>query len=186
VTKADVGDERALYELRRMQRTGRPTQEPGPSISAHPKVEPNAIIYRGPIITHEVHRNGDVTYKANGRAVIEDEGRSLRIWESDPESIELALRMAQAKFGKVIELTGPDEFQQSAARVAAEAKIYVEFSDESLNLIMRNHRAGLDTKIEPSKGRVGGSPAAGATTAETKPIAQQDRDRPDQEPGIER
>jgi hypothetical protein len=143
--QAAAGDDRALNELRRMQRVARRI------VDADARIEPvraipaeaNSIVYRGPRVTHEVHVNGDVTYMQDGRSVFDDEGRSLRMWESDDAAIELALRLSQKKFGNVLELTGPEEFRLAAARVAAERKLNVEFSDPQLNEVMDARRAVL-------------------------------------------
>jgi hypothetical protein len=143
--RAQTGDERALFELRRLQRTSRPAPEtPAPIISPAKKdQQQNAIIYHGSVIRHTVHANGDVTYTENGRAILDDEGRSLRMWESEAEAIELGLRLATAKFGSTLDLSGPDDFRHAAARVAAEANLYVQFTDDSLNVLMRERRAEL-------------------------------------------
>ena len=151
-TRAQAGDERALQELRRVQRAGRPEPEDEPRVSPV-RQEPNAIIYRGPIVTHEVHLNGDVTYKQDGRAVLDDEGRSLRLWEADDAAVELALRLAQHKYGPVLEVSGPEEFQLAAARVAAQANLKVEFSDPALNKAMREQRAAIDAQQQEAKDR---------------------------------
>lgn len=103
--RAQSGDERALRELRRMQqlhlRTKRADDEravniSGPSHGAKQPVGPghNEIIYRGPSITYEVHASGEVDYRKDGVAFLVDEGRTLRLWDSEREAIELALRFA--------------------------------------------------------------------------------------------
>jgi hypothetical protein len=150
--RAQAGDERALQELRRVQRAGRPEPEDEPRVSTV-REEQNAIIYRGPIVTHEVHLNGDVTYRQDGRAVLDDEGRSLRLWEADDGAVELALRLAQQKYGRTLELTGPDEFKLAAVRVAAQANLAVEFSDAALNDAMREQRAEITAQQQEAKDR---------------------------------
>jgi len=159
--RAQAGDVRALLELRRL----RPTtpEEPKPeenwilpagagrdsgtsmpaSASGWSATDDNQIIYRAPQLTYEVHRDGDVTYRHDGRSVVRDQGSAVRVLEKDPAAIEAALRLAQAKFGSVLKLKGPIETQRAAARVAAEAGLYVEFSDNALNDIMQARRAAL-------------------------------------------
>jgi hypothetical protein len=150
--RAQAGDERALHELRRVQRSARPDPEPAARVEAT-QPEQNTIIYRGPAITHEVHRNGDVTYLRDGRAVLEDEGRSLRLWEADDGSVELSLRLAKHKFGDTLELKGPEEFRHAAARIAAQANLRVEFTDQALNDVMNEHRAALEAQLQEAKDR---------------------------------
>jgi len=159
--RAQAGDARALVELRRL----RPTtpEEPKPeenwilpasakrdrgtakeaSASTWSAADDNQIIYRAPQLTYEVHRDGNVTYRHDGRSVVRDQGSAVRLLETDPAAIEAALRLAQAKFGPVLKLTGPIETQRAAARVAANAGLYVEFSDNALNDIMQGRRAAL-------------------------------------------
>jgi hypothetical protein len=115
------------------------------------QVEQNSIIYRGPVITHEVERNGDVTYKRDGAALLVDEGPSVRLWESDRDAIETALRLAQQKFDQTLTLSGPLEFQLDAARVAAEIGLNVEFDDPNLNRVMHDRRYELGTQAEAQR-----------------------------------
>ena len=103
----------------------------------------NQIIYHAPQLTYEVHRDGDVTYRHDGRSVVRDDGSAVRVLKTDRAAVEAALRLAQAKFGPVLKLQGPVELQREAARIAAEAGLYVEFSDDSLNDIMQGRRVEL-------------------------------------------
>ncbi|KVW77427.1 LPD7 domain-containing protein [Burkholderia ubonensis] len=143
--RAQAGDSRALAELQRL----RPIepQDSDPLIArvrVARQLEANAIIYRAAAITHEVERNGDVTYKRNGASMLVDEGRSVRLWESDRDAIETALRLAQQKFGDTLALSGPEEFQLEAARVAAEIGLMVQFEDPALDAVMNDRRRELD------------------------------------------
>lgn len=154
--RAQAGDERALAELRRVQRVARPRPADGiPLIAAAraPSHE-NAIIYHGARIEHVVHANGDVTYSRDGRALLEDEGYSLRMWESDADAIELGLRLATSKFGNTLDLSGPEEFRMATARAAAEISPYVRFTDDALNEVVEARIAEL--RVEPSTARARG------------------------------
>ena len=129
------GDHAALFELQRL-RPQEPTEDPRRlTIWPARPVQPNAILYDGPIITYQVQRNGDVEYQRNGAALLVDQGKSVRLWQNHQDAIEIGLRLAQQKFGPVLELTGPLEFQMEAARVAADARLYVEFADAAINRI---------------------------------------------------
>jgi electron transfer flavoprotein alpha/beta subunit len=79
-------------------------------------------------------------YSLAGRAIIQDKGDKLLMLQTDRLAIETALRLAHAKFGDVLTLTGPREFQDRTARIAAEANIQVTFQDRRLEQI-RQHRA---------------------------------------------
>ena len=92
-----------------------------------------------------MHRDGNVTYRHDGRSVVRDHGRAVRVLQTDRAAIEAALRLAQAKFGPMLRLQGPAHMQLEAAIVAAEAGLYVEFSERSLNDIMQARRVELIT-----------------------------------------
>lgn len=134
------GDTAALFELQRLRRQAPAEDLRRLSIRPARPVQPNAILYDGPIITHQVQRNGDVEYQRNGAALLVDQGKSVRLWQNDQDAIEIALRLALQKFGPVLELSGPLEFQMEAARVAADARLNVEFGDGAINRIFLERR----------------------------------------------
>jgi len=152
--QAQLGNVRALRELRRMQPTHRTDDEresPGIAFGASHRIsasEPNEIIYSGPVITHHVQENGNVDYKRDGVALMVDEGRTVRMWVHDRDAIEIGLRLAQQKFGPTLTLTGPEEFKLATARVAAEARMNVDFDDEVLSGILHARRAELDAEAD--------------------------------------
>lgn len=163
--RAQAGDARALLELRRLRPTTLETPKPEENwitgageehargkrlaLTAAGEAEQsesgydNQIIYQAPQLSYEVHRDGDVTYRHDGRSVVRDHGPAVRVLQTDRASIEAALRLAHAKFGPVLKLQGPAEIQREAAIVAAEAGLYVEFSDDALNDIMQARRVEL-------------------------------------------
>jgi len=131
-----------LTELRRMARPGmqRGAHEGG-SISAHAQnPEANSIFYRGNDMKFRVHMNGDVVYSLGGRAIIEDRGSKLMMLQTDRFAIEAGLRLAEAKFGSIIILSGPKDYQERTAIVAAEAGVKVTFENKRLES-MREQRA---------------------------------------------
>jgi hypothetical protein len=125
--QAQLGNVRALRELRRMQPTHRTDDEhegPGTAFWASRRAiasEPNEIIYSGPVITHHVQENGNVDYKRDGVALMVDEGRTVRMWVHDRDAIEIGLRLAQQKFGPTLTLTGPEEFKMATAHAGSGA-----------------------------------------------------------------
>jgi hypothetical protein len=153
--RAQEGDERALHELRRMQqirlRTKRANDERAVIFSApsHAVKRPaahdrNEIIYAGPAITYEVRASGEVDYRKDGVAFLVDEGRTLRLWDSEREAIEIALHFAQQKFGSTLSLSGPEAFQAAAARVAADTRMRIVFDQPHLESIRQVRVAELD------------------------------------------
>jgi len=146
--KARSGGTRALAELRRLRPTPAESPQEGgnwilPGGGARGQMERNEIVYRAPRLTFEVHASGDVTYRHDGRSVVLDQGPSVRVLKTDRAAIESGLRLAQVKFGNVLKLEGPVEFQREAAKVAAGAGLYVEFADDTLNQVMQARRAEL-------------------------------------------
>ncbi|SOE53990.1 Relaxase/Mobilisation nuclease domain-containing protein [Burkholderia sp. OK233] len=155
--RAQEGDERALRELRRMQqirlRTKRADDERAVNFSApsHAVRRPaahdrNEIIYAGPAITYEVRASGEVDYRKDGVEFLVDEGRTLRLWDSEREAIEIALHFAQQKFGSALSLSGPEAFQAAAARVAADTRMPIVFDQPHLESIRQVRLAELDAE----------------------------------------
>lgn len=143
--RAENGDGQALIELRRMAKMTPPsTQQEVGSISpvtANPEV--NGIFYRGRDIKYWVYLNGDVLYSQGGRGIIEDRGNKLMMLQTDRFAIETGLRLAQEKFGSVMILSGPKDFQERAALIAAEAGVDVTFNDKRLEKIRSNRAVEL-------------------------------------------
>ncbi|MGF6971750.1 hypothetical protein QFZ94_000177 [Paraburkholderia sp. JPY465] len=199
--RAQGGDERALRELRRMQQVRLRTDHAGgasdgravmlnpPSAGAGPAtIGRNEIIYRGPSITYEVLATGEVEYRRDGTAFLVDEGRTLRLWDSEREAIELALRFAQQKFGSTLSLTGPGDFQAAAARAAAELPVHVVFEQPELEHIRQLRRAALDA--EAQERRTAQREREGwerddlrDVVRNPQPPAEGDQSRPDQDGG---
>jgi len=188
------GDTAALFELQRL-RPQEPSEDPRRlTIGPARPVQPNAILYDGPIITHQVQRNGDVEYQRNGAALLVDQGKSVRLWQNDQDAIEIALRLAQQKFGPVLQLSGPLEFQMEAARVAADVRLHVEFADPAINRIfvergddLRELDAQRARRPDPEADRPGRSMYGPEPTNAPQPSASEpakpDMSRPDPEPG---
>jgi hypothetical protein len=155
--RAQVGDERALRELRRMQQIRREARsvvddravtfiEFAMGATQTNANEYNEILYRGPSITYEVRRTGEVDYLKDGAAFLVDEGRSIRLWDAESEAIELALRFARQKFGSTLSLSGPESFRANAAFVAAEARMLIAFEQPELEYIRQQRVAELDAE----------------------------------------
>lgn len=180
-TRADQGDVRALEELRR---TARPESAPADVDAAGEAFnvirantqrpaqdEYNAIIFRSPDLSWSVDERGHVTYRREGRDVVRDRGASVQVLQADRSAIETGLRLAQSKFGRTLELAGNDAYQLTAAKVAVDAGLRVQFSDARLNQAMDQYRhARVDQQVRD----VLGAPAG----ARMNPQPQQGPDRP--------
>ncbi len=189
-TRAEQGDERALEELRR---TAGPERVSGAvKVDAeiggeafnvirpntprqHAQDEYNAIIFRSPALSWSVNESGHVTYRFDGRDIVRDRGTSVQVLQAERSAIETGLRLAQSKFGRTLELTGDDAHQLAAARVAVDAGLRVQFSDERLNRAMDQYRhARVDQQVQDALGTSGACPPA-------DPLPQAQSDRPAQD-----
>lgn len=147
--RAQSGDETALAELRKMQakaKAGTDEQEihsgteANPQNRAIPDTEPLLKTYQ---LSYQVHQDGTVTYRRGDTDVMRDEGRFVKVLQTEDNTIETGLRLAQAKFGKKLTVRGSDAFKASVARVAAEKGLWVEFTDQQLNQLMTVRKAEL-------------------------------------------
>lgn len=143
-SQAQLGDEVAQAELDRMVANKRKAPEEQNSIVAIGvinKLDPAQLNLK-----YEVSRGGEVTYKMHGLDVIKDVGKRVDLLQTDDLTIETALRLAQAKFGSKLKLTGSREFQERVALVAAQQGLRVEFVDPAINRIMQQHKQDLATQ----------------------------------------
>lgn len=117
------------------------------------KPEQNSILTTGSVrklnpaafnLQFEVNRGGLVTYKIRGVDVIKDTGKRVDLLETDALTVEAALKLAQAKFGNKLTLSGPRDFQERAALIAAQKGLSVEFTDHSINQLMNNYKKELE------------------------------------------
>jgi hypothetical protein len=184
--RAEQGDERALAELRR---TAQPLHdgnaadhdEPINEIRAHVSgrdTEPNAILYRAPALSWSVDPRGQVTYRRDGVDVVRDRGANVQVLQPDHTSLETGLRLAQAKFGRTLELAGHDAFQLEAVKVAVARGLDIQFSDARLNEAMhalRKQRVDalardvLGPTSAPNKDGTHPAPDQPAPSADPKP-----------------
>lgn len=127
---AGQGDALALDELRR-QRTEPERHDPQQArVSGNGRGE---AVYLPAPLEYRVSRNGDVTYSAQGRDVLRDEVRAVTVLQpSDTAVIESGLRLAMAKFGSELTVTGSDEFKQKLVQVAIDQGLRVDFKDPAM------------------------------------------------------
>lgn len=173
--QAETGREAALEELRRVRVEPFPTPNPDDaSINGKPQ---NTPLYES--LNHVIHRNGDVTYLRNNEAVLRDTARAVNVIQNDRDTIEAGLRLAMAKFGSKLEITGSQEFKETAARIAAQAGLRCEFDDPALNKVMQDERAGIEaSRLSIQQGHV--------KTVERKDGPTNDQRRQDKPVDIER
>lgn len=99
-------------------------------------------------LSYSVDKRGHVTYRADGRDMFRDEGRSIAVLDSKSDrAIAAALATGQAKFGNTLTLVGSDAFKQQAVAAAVQNNLSVRFSDPALNL-MRERMYDAKVKVE--------------------------------------
>lgn len=146
-SRSQEGDEVALAELRRMKPHAEAFEsrhEARITAGDRGDGESRAPLHRASAISYSVDRHGDVTYRRDGREVLRDAGRAVQMLREDDLTIETGLRLAQQKFGSKLALSGPQAFQERAVRVAADAGLKIEFSDQRLNQLVQDRRAELE------------------------------------------
>jgi hypothetical protein len=114
--------------------------EAKPQNQTIPDAEPLLKAYQ---LSYQIHRDGTVTYRRGDTEVMRDEGRFVKVLQTQDETIETGLRLAQAKFGKKLMVRGSDAFKANVARVAAEKGLWIEFTDQHLNQLMTARKAEL-------------------------------------------
>ena len=121
-------------------------------------------------LTADHDRRGTrITYRsADGKAVFIDRGPRIDMLCKDDQFLEAALRIAAEKYGGQVLLTGSDEFQRRAARIAA--RLGVRVTNPSLGGIVREERERIRPSVAPTR-----APSPGAmwpaTAATGKPSA---------------
>lgn len=128
-----------------------------------------------------VTKKGTLIYRF-GASVVRDDGARLDVARgaSDAE-LEAALRLAMARYGSRISVTGSDQFKEHIARAAAAAHLSVSFDDDALerrrqqlaqSTTRKEHHHGNDTHHpagagrRPDRGRHGSRAAAASRAAE--------------------
>ena len=85
------------------------------------------------LLSHTVDARQHVTYRLDGVEVFRDEGRSIEVLDvASRRGIAAALALAEEKFGNMLAVTGPLDFQKSVVAVSVESGLACRFSDPAL------------------------------------------------------
>lgn len=128
-TKAKQGNEEALQALRaREWSSGIRGDALAP---AAPVLTRTA--FKDPAVTQDhITKEGTIIYQA-GASAIRDDGARLQLSRgTTAEGVETALRMATARYGKTINVTGSAEFKELVAQSAATRNLSIQFADTAL------------------------------------------------------
>lgn len=180
--RAGSGDADALAELRRQRSPQRaPT---GERIEHQTGQQPEAAPIMKPD-TYKVDKQGNVTYyDQQKRAMFTDRGEAVEFGQQERDTIEQGLRLALVKFGPHIRLRGgSEEYNNTMADVAADAGLYVEFSDKSLQDRYSQRReaaqAGRDYFTKSKTARGGQQPERDQPEQATQHERDQQAQKPD-------
>jgi hypothetical protein len=168
--RAGGGNAEALTELRRMQAKTKEKTGEQEIYSGSDKTDRDEAPLLSGRLSYQVHRDGAVTYRRGKADVVRDEGRFVKVLQTEASDIETGLRLAQAKFGRKLNVQGSDAFKLAVARVAAEKGLYVEFTDQRMNQAAADHRAqlALARAARDSKGQAAEMPKA----TEKEPVVE--------------
>jgi len=98
-------------------------------------------------LTYTVDARQHVTYRLDGVEVFRDEVHSIEVLDvASRRGIAAALAMAEEKFGNVLTVTGPLDFQKSVVAVSVESGLACRFSDPALERLRQQIE---DDKREP-------------------------------------
>lgn len=130
--RATTGDTHALAELRRMEGKDGGTGASDPALATlHGTPVGDAVeLLAG--LSYEVAVNGDVTYSEQGVPVLVDQARAIRVLLEADANIEMGLRLAIARFGRNLDISGPTSFRQAVARIVVAQGLDVNFTDPAL------------------------------------------------------
>lgn len=143
--KALEGDQDALKALRARQGV---KGLQGDAVSAKGQQQQAKPV---PLEQDHITKEGTVIYRA-GASAIRDDGSKLQLSKgANFDGIETALRMAAARYGEKITITGSDQFKELVAQTAAIRNLSIKFDDPALE----QRRQSLQQAIEKERSNVG-------------------------------
>ena len=182
--RAGRGDADALAELRRQRVRQQPATRERIEDKDGRHLEAAPIRKLPAPAGYKVDQDGNVTYyDQQRRAMFTDTGPAVAFDQTERETLETGLRLALAKFGPSIRLRGGDEaYRHAMADIAADAGLYVEFSDKGLQERYEQRREAIKAgRSKPARG--GGH---GREAEPTQQREQQRRQRDQEQPTPEK
>ncbi|RTL11804.1 MAG: hypothetical protein EKK54_06305 [Neisseriaceae bacterium] len=121
--KAELGDEVALYELRRLRVNFDEYLKSG-SIKHVDRYDEYRLN-----IQHKINMDGTISYFLGDKVIIKDIGKRLDFMTSEEETLRLGLDLAMSKFGRKIELHGGESFRRKVVEMVVKNNLKVDFKD---------------------------------------------------------
>lgn len=140
INKSLTGNKMALESLRRTNPEIKPDENTFAAVSGKMN---NQIFSFGDKI---INKDGTVTYKINEESKVLDKGNHLKININNNKSNEIliVLKMAMAKYGNELDITGTDDFKREVIKVVYEHNLNIVFKDQKMQQIKNIH----DKKVE--------------------------------------
>jgi len=134
-------------------------------VSNEPLAAVEAVAQTLRLLTHTVDARQHVTYRLDGAEVFRDEGHSIEVLDvASRRGIAAALAMAEEKFGNVLTVTGPLDFQTCVVAVSVESGLACRFSDPALEQLRQ--------QIEDDKRQLQGDGVWATDMLESGPAAE--------------
>ncbi|MBY0244113.1 MAG: hypothetical protein K2Q03_01540 [Sphingobacteriaceae bacterium] len=81
-------------------------------------------------LKHEIDKNGIIHYKLDNNTILKDHGKWLESVKTKDEHLQIAIKLAQEKFGSKLHLRGNENYRQKVVDYVLKNNIKVEFIDE--------------------------------------------------------
>ncbi|WP_194726833.1 LPD7 domain-containing protein [Noviherbaspirillum malthae] len=144
--RAQAGDVEALLELRcqriEVERRKKPRGSAFVMMGMSTTV---ALVEPTEKLSYKVRSNGDVSYfNGDGVEILRDTSNAIYVMEQSEDSIELALLLAQRRFGNGhFDPLGDDAFNERVVQIAAERNMSIRFHSKEFNDKLERMRAEL-------------------------------------------
>jgi hypothetical protein len=151
INKALEGDQDALKSIRKQKTSINPSDN---TLSAVDKKENNQIFTFG---NKMVNKDGSITYNIDEKSKVIDKGDHLKVSINNNKSNEIltTLKMAIAKYGNELDITGTESFKREVLKAVKEHNLDVSFSDKSMQQVNQAQRESIENEQVKSNIRKG-------------------------------
>jgi hypothetical protein len=80
-------------------------------------------------LAYKIDRYGQITYTLANGSHIQDNGQRLQVHDESQASVAAALRLAQARYGSALHISGSDAFKRQVIQAAVAGNLRVSFDD---------------------------------------------------------
>ncbi|MEC6816960.1 LPD7 domain-containing protein [Photobacterium toruni] len=94
-------------------------------------------------IHHKINKDGHISYYQDSNKLVTDRGKDIIVESQNNKAIEVGLRLAIEKYGKVLDVKGDEEYKKQIIQSAAINKLNITFVDKQMNIELDQARANL-------------------------------------------